>query len=366
MSAGGRRSPDSAEEITMTGVAMTKSSPHVASLTGQAPGLQAAGGSITHLDASTFPILDRLSIRRLLLAPLGVREPHWHANCHELDYCLRGEALVTIFSNQSARDSFSVAAGEMFFVPSGYLHHIENTGAEEAEFILGFSHARPEDFGLSGTFGAMTDAVLGNTYGLPASAFSALVRSPADTGIAMRQRAAAASEDDRRINAHKFAAEAQTAPISSPAGSARLARKQFWPILEDIAMYSLRVSDQGMREPHWHPATAEMGYVARGRARMTVLSPGARVDTYELEPGDVYFIPPAYPHHIEDIGQGDIHFLIFFDRETPGDIGCKASASAYSREVLAATFACDVAVLPQFPFTAQDPLIVPRRNPVDR
>jgi oxalate decarboxylase len=34
--------------------------------------------------------------------------------------------------------------------------------------------------------------------------------------------------------------------------------------------------------------------------------------------------------------------------------------------VLAATFDCDVAVLPQFPFTAQDPLIVPRANPVDR
>jgi oxalate decarboxylase len=168
------------------------------------------------------------------------------------------------------------------------------------------------------------------------------------------------------VNPHKFAVEAQIAPLASPAGSARLARKQFWPILENIAMFSLRVTDQGMREPHWHPATAEMGYVLQGRARMTVLSPGASVDTYELKPGDVYFIPRAYPHHIEDIGQGDIHFLVFFDRETPGDIGLKASMSAYSREVLAATFGCDVATLPAFPFTAQDPLIVPRGNPVDR
>ena len=50
-----------------------------------------------------------------------------------------------------------------------------------------------------------------------------------------------------------------------------------------------------MREPHWHPRTAEMGYVVKGRARMTVLSPGAKVDTYELGPGDMYFIPRAYP-----------------------------------------------------------------------
>jgi oxalate decarboxylase len=131
---------------TATGVAMKKSSMHVVSLTGQEPSLQVPGGSMTHVDASVFPILERLSIRRLLLAPRGVREPHWHANCHELTYCVRGEALVTIFGNQSARASFAVAAGEMFFVPSGALHHIENTGATEAEFIIAFTHERPEDF----------------------------------------------------------------------------------------------------------------------------------------------------------------------------------------------------------------------------
>jgi oxalate decarboxylase len=107
---------------------MKKTSVHVVSLAKQPPHLEAAGGSITQLDASVFPILERLSIRRLILKPRGVREPHWHANGHELTYCVRGEALVTIFGNQSARHSFAVAAGDMFFAPSGYLHHIENTG----------------------------------------------------------------------------------------------------------------------------------------------------------------------------------------------------------------------------------------------
>jgi hypothetical protein len=32
-----------------------------------------------------------------------------------------------------------------------------------------------------------------------------------------------------------------------------------------------------------------------------VLSPGAKVDTYELNSGDMYFIPRAYPHHIDNI-----------------------------------------------------------------
>lgn len=26
-------------------------------------------------------------------------------------------------------------------------------------------------------------------------------------------------------------------------------------------MYSLEIADTGMREPHWHPVTAELGHV---------------------------------------------------------------------------------------------------------
>jgi len=65
------------------------------------------------------------------------------------------------------------------------------------------------------------------------------------------------------------------------------------------------------------------------------------------------------------VGSPDIHFLISFDQATPGDIGYRASISAYSREVLAATFGMHIEDLPDFPFTADDPLIVNRTNPVD-
>ena len=104
-----------------------------------------------------------------------------------------------------------------------------------------------------------------------------------------------------------------------------------------------------MREPHWHPVTAEMGYVAKGHARMRVLDPGGTLDEYVLSPGDVYFVPRAYPHHIEDIGEDDINFLIFFDQPTPGDIGYRATASAFSREALAAGFGLPRARPPAVP-----------------
>jgi hypothetical protein len=49
----------------------------------------------------------------------------------------------------------------------------------------------------------------------------------------------------------------------------------------------------------------------------------------------------------------------------PADVGFRASASAYTREVLAATFNVHIDDLPNFPFTKADPLIVNRVNPLD-
>lgn len=212
----------------------------------------------------------------------------------------------------------------------------------------------------------MTDAVLGNTYDLPAADFSAMHRETTDRVLARRAGDPEIPASVHFNDPHKFALEAQSPQIDIAVGSARLARMQYWPALKDLSMYSLRIREDGMREPHWHPITAELGYVDRGSGRMTVLDPDGTLDTWHLKEGDVYFIPRAYPHHIEVIDAPDLHFAIIFDQPMPGDIGYRASASAYSREVLAATFDMHTEDLPSFPFTNADPLIVSRNNPVDQ
>lgn len=341
------------------------SSPHVASLLRGDTVHDDDNGTITRLTADEFAILSRLSIKRLVLRPGAIREPHWHANADELAYCLSGTVLVSVLDNGSSFSSFTVEAGQMLHVTSGSLHHLENLGEADAEFIIAFSNERPEDFALSSAFGAMTDAVLGNTYDLPSDAFIPFPHTLEPRPIVRRTAPAEVPPTARQNTPHRFDIEAMSAPVDSPVGSAKTARKQFWPVLENLSMYSLRISEDGMREPHWHPITAEMGYIHKGRARMTILDPDGTVDTYELAPGDVYFVPRAYPHHIEDIGDDEIHFLIFFDQPTPGDIGYRASVSAYSRAVLAAAFGMTEETLPQFPTTINDPLVVQRTNPVD-
>jgi oxalate decarboxylase len=110
--------------------------------------------------ADTFPILNGLSIKRVVINPGAMRTPHWHANANEFTYCLSGTSLISVLDSGSQFSSFTVSAGEKFHIDSGSLHHIENIGDEVAEFIIAFRHERPEDFGLGAAFGAMTDAVL--------------------------------------------------------------------------------------------------------------------------------------------------------------------------------------------------------------
>ena len=344
---------------------MSLPSPHVRSLVAAEAQHESELGSIRRLTEDAFPILERISIKRLVLEPGAIREPHWHADADELAYCVAGDVLVSVLDSADVFASFTVGAGEMCHVQSGSLHQIENVGAEAAELIVVFSSAAPEDFSLHGAFGAMSDAVLGNAYDLPAADFS---RLPRDTGSAdiVRGAGAPAIPDAAGLpDPHKFSLEAQQPALEYPFGSARLARAQAWPALRRLSMYSLRITTSGMREPHWHPETAELGYVHRGEARMSVLDPSGNVDTYYLRPGDAYFVPRAYPHQIEVVGDEDIHFLVFFDQPTPGDIGYRASASALSPRALAATFGVSAEELPSFPFTPVDPLIVARKNPLD-
>ena len=169
----------------------------------------------------------------------------------------------------------------------------------------------------------MTDAVLGNTYDLDAADFGAIRRNLVDRAIVARTGDPDVPSTAHFDDPHKFGIEAMTPPVQAAVGSARTARVQFWPALKDLSMYSLRIREDGMREPHWHPVTAEMGYVQSGSARMTVM-------------------------------------------DLPADIGYRTSISAYSREVLAATFNTHIEDLPDFPFTKSDPLIVNRHNPLER
>ena len=357
----GRSRPAHPRSNDLTGYQL---SDHVFRLGATAPQLSTHYGARTHVRRDNFPILQRLSLAKVTVEVGGFREPHWHANAHELGYCLAGELLVTVFGDDNQHASFRTSPGQMFFVPSGALHALENIGGDRAEAIVVFSDEQPQDFGFSGSVGMLTPNVMGNAWGLSADALAGLT-GPEELFAGKVDGPAKVPESASYPNELKLDLEGMQPRLDNGYGKLKTARLDTWPVLEELAMYSLRIGANGMREPHWHPVTAELGYVRSGRARMSVMSADGSVDTYKLGPGDVYFIPRAFPHHIENLDDTETHFLVFFDQAQVHDIGYTGGAGAYPPRILAPTLGMSATGFPSLPPMPSDLLIVEKRNPVD-
>lgn len=343
-----------------------RSSKHKISLIESQPIFRNEYGSIHQFTDCELPILKNLSLQRIELEAGALLEPKWFVNCNALGYILDGHVHISFLDSASAMGNFTGDPGQMFHINSGALFHIENIGKDKVVVILALRHEHPKDFQLSGSSGAFTDAVLANSFDLKASVFSKSTRSTKSNIIVARKGEAVIPINANWPHANRFDIEEQQAPTYAPGiGSAKKARSQFWKALSNIAMYSLRVEEEGMREIHWHPETVEMGYINKGWARMSIMDPDGSVETFTLKSGDVYFIPASYPHQIEVLGDEQIHFLIFFDQPMPKDVGFRQAGAIFSPEVIAAAFGVDKKVLPVLPYDNEDPLLVKKINFVD-
>jgi oxalate decarboxylase len=141
-------------------------------------------------------------------------------------------------------------------------------------------------------------------------------------------------------------------------GSRTIANLDNFPILRGMATYSLSLKKGGIREPHWHPNAAELDYVMKGKAHMIIFSPGGEVDTFDVGPDQIVFIPTAYFHYIENIDDEELHFAVFFSHEKPQDIAISGAFGAYSNEVLGAVFNVDPKVFESLPKYQKDLFVV--------
>lgn len=338
---------------------------HLFHLGQEKPQNQTAYGYRIKATKSNFPALKTLSMYKVGMQKGAAREPHWHANADELGYVLQGEVVVSVFGNENARERYLVSKGEAFFIPSGAFHSLEPISEEPCELVLCFSNEEPEDFALSTSFGMFSNAVLGNTWSVPASDFDFLKRPASEVFIAKLDKPSAVPEALHYASPSQYPLEASAPLIANEGGTAKVARKDVWPIVKGQALYSLFLTGIGMREPHWHPETSELGYVAEGKGRMSIQSPSGQVDTYIMEKGDIYFVPKAYPHHIENLNSTPLHLLIFFDQAMPQDIGFSGGIKSFSNEILTSVLNAPAGFFDKLPTFYEDRFIVTKTNPVD-
>lgn len=296
-----------------------------------------SAGNRIDVTKDNFSALNGMSVSLLTLEAGGIREPHWHPNANELSYCLKGQALMTIFSPGSVHNTFTIQQGDIVFVPQGSIHHIENIGKTPFQTILCFDHSTPEDLQLSSSVSVMPPHILAATLNLKPEFFSKL--SMDVKGVFISQHAEKNTPKlEWETNPYKMNLEKSTLQILAKGGTVKLSNNFLLPHLEGLAAYSVKLEQQGAREPHWHPNAAELNYLISGKARITLLTPSGQVDTFDMTAGDMSFMPQGYIHHIENTATEPAQFIIFFNHSAPSDIGLSGCMGAYSNDVLASLF----------------------------
>ncbi len=125
-----------------------------------------AGGTFNLVSQKDFPISATMSGAILKLAPLAIREMHWHPNADEWQYYIKGRARMTVFGSQGRKITREFAPGDVGYVPMGCGHYIESIGAEECEMLAVFNSGNYQEISLSQWLASNPAELLQTNFGV--------------------------------------------------------------------------------------------------------------------------------------------------------------------------------------------------------
>jgi oxalate decarboxylase/phosphoglucose isomerase-like protein (cupin superfamily) len=127
------------------------------------------------------------------------------------------------------------------------------------------------------------------------------------------------------------------------------ASKANFPALKCLAIQALNLRKGVTREPHVHPNAHQLDYCLSGRARVGIVSPGGKRQLLTLEEGDISFVPQGYLHWIENIGSGQLRFLVMLSNEEPETLELSEMLSRVPPDTLGSVFGFSKSVLKALP-----------------
>ena len=164
---------------------MPTTNPHKFNLGGITPQIQTSGGTGKLGMADDFPILKGLALFLIDLKPTGIIEPHTHPNAAELNYVINGKVRFTVFGPSGQVAASEIGKGQVFFVPAGYFHYLENPDIMSAGTVASFFNSEnPEFIGLVGGLSAYSNQVLGSVFSKEPESFNSLPRQVKNIFIA--------------------------------------------------------------------------------------------------------------------------------------------------------------------------------------
>lgn len=292
-------------------------------------------GSITYVTSKEVPGFVNIAFSNLTLNPRGSLEPIWHPNANKIGYCVEGNALVSIRTPGSV-ETFTVMKGEIFFIPQGYIHHIENIGHTKSIINFALNHSMPETMYLSKAVYSISDTVFNSTFNTPPHFIKGLQKPKKSAPL---KTLSPINQTQHPIESrYKFHIGNSNKAVLTKGGYVQVGTKTTLPILQGLGLLGFGLNPKGIVEPHWHTNAGELVYIVKGKTRITVLSPDGNVEVMKVNAGEGAFAPASHFHNIENIGSDEVEVIAFFSHAEPDYIGIGEVVGSYSNELLASVF----------------------------
>lgn len=280
----------------------------------------------------------------------GVRELHWH-KASEWAYMLYGKARVTAVDSEGRYFVDDVGVGDLWFFPGGTPHSIQGLGPDGCEFLLVFDDGDFDEdntFLLNDWFKHVPTDVLGKNFGVPATLFG---HTPDESERYIFPAPLPGSLGSEAISGAKASETNYTwrmmeqVPIKTKSGTVRITDSRLFPVSTTTAAALVEVEPGGLRELHWHPNGDEWLYVIEGQARMGVFAGQGQARTFDLQAGDVGYVPVAMGHYLENTGSTTFRFLETFKSDRFVDFSLDTWMAATPPELVQAHLKLDPKVM---------------------
>ncbi|XP_069324075.1 uncharacterized protein [Eulemur rufifrons] len=279
----------------------------------------------------------QMTLGTLRIKSNGLRAPHWHFNANEHGYLVQGTAWIGVVDDGGeVVTTYNVTAGQVIFFPQNTLHWIKNVGNEDCFFLLFFStHDELQTLDIDDVF-----------FSTPEDIAS---RSLKPEGGIDFIRTFHKQEEDQGVNLPPNLAELvmNASYVQSPdslvwryffdlKGSKEfqfpggvIQQAQYWKNGSELnnnekifseflnqhqnalTLSTLRIYNNGLRQPHFHFNANEMGYVLSGCGEVGITSTQGAIE-FNIHIGDVVFFPIGTQHYIKSTCDEDLLFILAF------------------------------------------------------
>ncbi|GAA0994728.1 oxalate decarboxylase [Acrocarpospora macrocephala] len=274
------------------------------------------GGWTREITQRELPIATTLAGVDMKLNPGAYRELHWHKEA-EWAYVLEGSCRIGAVDQEGRNFLDDVRKGDLWFFPKGIPHYIQAL-EEGVEFLLVFDDGQFSEnstFMMSDFFSRTPKSVLAKNFGWTPDQ---MANMPEKEKYIFQGQVPPPLESDRIISptgdvpnwfTHRMLAQE---PQRFSGGTVRIVDSTTFKASSTISAALVEIQPGGIRELHWHPTDDEWQYYISGFGRMGVFASSGLARTFDFRAGDVGYVPFAYGHYVENLGNEPLVFLEMF------------------------------------------------------